>query len=93
MPDYAATDRFTTSDEALIRELDDESVILDLKSEQYFGLDDVGTLIWHRLEEGSSLGEIAEAITEEFEVDQDTATADLHEFVADLEEQGLIEKQ
>jgi hypothetical protein len=93
MPDYAATDRFATSEEALIRELDDESVILDLKSEQYFGLDDVGTLIWHQLQEGSTLGEIVDAITDQFEVDEKTATRDLHEFVADLEEQGLIEKQ
>lgn len=93
MSDLNETDRFETSDDALIRELDDESVILDLKSEQYFGLDDVGTLIWHGLQHGDSIGEILAAVIEEFEVDRETAEADLRAFVGQLAEAGLVTKQ
>jgi hypothetical protein len=42
-------DLFTTvvpSPEVLVQELEGEAVLLNLASERYFGLDDVGTRIW-----------------------------------------------
>ena len=41
--------RIRPSDEVLFQELQDESVLLDLKSGVYFGLDIVGTRIWQLL--------------------------------------------
>jgi len=41
--------RLVAPTDVLMRELDGEAVILDLKSETYFGLDDVGTRIWTHL--------------------------------------------
>jgi len=37
---------FTISDEVICQELGGESVLLDLGSESYLGLDEVGTRIW-----------------------------------------------
>jgi hypothetical protein len=40
------------SKDVLTQELQDETVLLDLDSENYFGLDSVGTRIWQLLNEG-----------------------------------------
>jgi len=37
------SDKITVPDTVLFRELDGESVLLNLKTESYLGLDDVGT--------------------------------------------------
>ena len=39
------------SPEALFQELDGETVLLNLQSERYYGLDDVGTRMWQLLAE------------------------------------------
>jgi len=41
-----------------------EAVILDLKSGVYYGLNDVGTRIWHLIQEPKTLNEIQDAILE-----------------------------
>jgi hypothetical protein len=48
-------DQITVSPEVLFQEVGGEAVLLDLKSESYFGLDDVGMRIWQLLQEQGSL--------------------------------------
>ena len=72
------------------RLVDDETVLLDLESGMYFGLDGVGQRIWECIRDGQTLGEIAALIAAEYEVDEHTAFADLVEFVTDLVERGLL---
>ena len=43
---------FTVSKDVLFQEVAGETVLLDLNSESYFGLDEVGTRIWTLLNEG-----------------------------------------
>ena len=48
-------DQITVSPEVLFQEVGGEAVLLDLASESYFGLDDVGMRIWQLLQEQGSL--------------------------------------
>ena len=48
------------SDNVLSQEVAGETVLLDLASESYFGLDEVGTRVWQMLKQGMG----REAITE-----------------------------
>jgi Coenzyme PQQ synthesis protein D (PqqD) len=68
----------------------DETVLLDLSSGIYFGLDGVGKRIWESVGEGLSLGETAAVIAAEFAVDEAQAQADLIAFASDLVERGLL---
>ncbi len=43
------TDRAATPSHVLVRYLDKESVLLNLETEQYFGLDETGTRMWQLL--------------------------------------------
>ncbi len=76
--------------QVMSRLVDDETVLLDLESGMYFGLDGVGKRIWDSVTEGCSIGEIAKIITTEYEVDAERAKADVIAFTNDLVERGLL---
>jgi len=77
--------------EVLVSELDGESVILNLRSETYFGLDRVGTRMWLVATAAASIGEAFEALREEFDVEPDTLKGDLVALLENLCAQGLLE--
>ena len=76
--------------QVMSRLVGDETVLLDLSSGIYFGLDGVGKRIWESVAEGLSLGETATIIASEFEVDEAQAQSDLIAFATDLIERGLL---
>ena len=78
------------SDTAMARELDGDVVILDVTSGRYFSINDVGALIWDRLEHDTDKDTLVEAVTSEFNVDKDTAKADIDALLDQLTEAGLI---
>ena len=69
----------------------DETVLLDLASGTYFGLDGVGKSIWESIADGHNLGQAASVIVAEYEVDPERASADVIEFAQNLVERGLLE--
>ena len=72
------------------RLVDDETVLLDLESGMYFGLDGVGKRIWESVADHKSLGDIAAIITAEYEVEEEQALKDVIEFASNLVERGLL---
>jgi hypothetical protein len=77
-------------DDVLFQEVGGETVLLDLQSEQYFGLDAVGTRIWQLLGEGAGTDAVVETLLQEFEVERETLAADVSELLRQLAEAGLI---
>lgn len=75
----------------LVRQIDGESVLLNLQSEQYFGLDEVGTRMWVALTSANSMQEAYEALLAEYDVDAEKLRQDLQGLVEKLVEKGLIE--
>lgn len=55
-------------------------------------LNDTGAFIFERLQKGSTPEEIAQALTREYDVALDTASADVQNTVASLIEAGVAEK-
>jgi hypothetical protein len=88
----AATSKGTISipDSVLIRELQGESVLLNLDTESYFGLDDVGTRMWAALTASPSIDAAYEVLLSEYEVEPERLRADLHDFIDKLAELGLV---
>jgi hypothetical protein len=72
------------------REFDGELVLLDLGRGEYFGLDEIGALLWAAVVDGRDVATVAEQVTREFAVDAATATADLEALVDVLVERGLL---
>ena len=78
--------------QVISRTVEDETVLLDLHSGTYYGLDGVGQRIWEMIVRGMSLGDIVDVITTEYEVEEARAQYDVIEFVRDLVERGLLAK-
>ena len=84
------THHVTISREVLFQELDGEAVLLDLASESYFGLDDVGTRIWQLLQEHGSLRTVFDTMLDEYDVEPARLEEDLLKHVGDLADAGLV---
>ena len=82
--------KLTIPPEVKSQQVDDETVLLDLASGMYFGLDVVGRRIWELITQGKNLGEAASVITAEYEVEEALAQRDVIEFVRDLVDRGLL---
>jgi hypothetical protein len=83
---------FRVPEEVLFQEVSGETVLLDLESESYFGLDEIGTRIWVLLNEGKSVSQMVDVLLEEYEVERATLEGDVDELLGELAEAGLIKK-
>ena len=84
------SDRVRVPDDVLISNLQQESVILNLDSERYYGLDDVGTRFLTVLNTSESIEAAYEALRDEYDVDGRVLRQDLLTLVEALVEQGLV---
>jgi hypothetical protein len=76
----------------MVRKVGEESVLLDLKTERYLGLDDVSARFWDLLTSGGSIQLAYETLLNEFEVDPERLRKDVDDFVQELSELGLVEQ-
>jgi hypothetical protein len=84
------SDRVRIAPEIMFREVGDESVILDLRSERYLGLNDVGTRMWHALMGSGSIQTAYEVLLANYDVEPAELERDLRELVDQLVEMSLI---
>ena len=84
------TQKITISEEALSQEVNGETVILDLKSESYFGLDEVGTRIWQLLQEHGDVRKTFDVMLDEFDVEEDQLENDMSALLDEMLEKGLL---
>jgi hypothetical protein len=78
------------SDSAMARKVDDELVVLDIPSGQYFGLNDVGALLWDLLDGTNDRDALIDAVTAEFDVDRTAAGEDIDALLDHLTTAGLV---
>lgn len=81
------------SQEVLFQEIEGESVLLNLANEQYFGLDEVGTRIWHLLSENGDVASVLSKLKNEYDVDSDILQNDLASLIEELKQNGLVAKE
>ncbi len=83
--------RVRVPDDVLVSTLQTESVILNLKSERYFGLDEVGTRMLAILSKSDSIQAAYDTLLEEYEVEGDVLKRDLIVLIERLVGQGVLE--
>jgi len=82
--------KFSISPDVLFQEIDGETVLLDLASESYFGLDKTATRIWQLLQEANGLSEIHRILLEEFDVEAEQLKTDMVTHLQELLAAGLV---
>ena len=85
------TSRASAPPDLLIQELQGESVLLNLRTGRYFGLDQVGTRTWTALTTVESLQAACDNLLAEYDVEGERLQQDLQDLVEKLVEHGLME--
>ena len=73
--------------------LGDELAILNLSNTVYYGLDPVGSRVWHLLQNPTSVGELRDALVNEYDVEAERCETDLLELLEKMCAEGLIQVQ
>ena len=81
---------FKMIDDIVISEINDESVILNLKTGIYFQVNELGSYIVAQLNQYSTFESLNNKITEDFEVAPNKSEEDLLSFIKDLESKNLL---
>ena len=68
----------------------DETILLELQSGNYYGLDSVGTRLWQLLTELQATEAVAAAASEEFDVTPEEVAKDIENLVQELADRGLL---
>ena len=85
-----STARVTIPEGVLVQELQGESVLLNINTENYYGLDEVGTRIWAVLSEARSVEDAIDTLLEEYDVERATLESDVNGLLVELLGKKLI---
>lgn len=83
-------DIVTIPSQVMARQVGDETVILDLASGTYYGLDPVGARIWQLMSEGQTLAQVCATMLAEYEVAREDIERDVLALVNTLVDKQLV---
>jgi hypothetical protein len=86
-----SSQKVVASENVLLRELSGEAVLLNLDSEMYFGLDEIGYRIWTVLTASDSIGAAYEQLLSEYEVEPEQLWDSLDSLIGECREHGLLQ--
>lgn len=78
------------NEDVLFHNLEGGAVLLNTKSEEYFGLDDVGTSMWNALLETKSVEEAHQKLVDQYEIGADELYQDLQNWIKELADNELL---
>lgn len=82
--------KVTISKNALLEDMGDEAVILNINNERYYGLDRNGINFWTWLQEEGDVDKVLERAIATYDVAPETLKKDLAVFVVELSNAGLL---
>jgi hypothetical protein len=87
------TKAFKVPEHVSFVEMTDEAVLLDMEKEVFFGLNDVGTVVWKRMMSGPPpvFEDLVQAVEAEFDGTSEQIEADVHRFLGQLQSRGLVQ--
>jgi hypothetical protein len=84
-------DRVVVPTHVLVRFLEKESVLLNIETERYFGLDETGTRMWQLLTAAPRIEVAYQQLLEEYDVQPELLRENLTDLVSRLVENGLLQ--
>ena len=87
----ANTTTIVAAPDQVSSELAGESVILNLKTGLYYGLNEVGAKIWDHIQAPKTFQELCEAITAEYEVAAEECSQDVQALLEEMIQAKLVE--
>lgn len=81
---------YEVREDIISRRIGEEVFIIDLDGRVLHKLNQTGSFIWERISDGGDVKSISRELTEEFDVDMETAVDDIEEFIGVLSEKNII---
>ncbi len=85
------TARVRLGEDVLMQKVGDDAILLNLNTENYFALDEVGTRIIDTLQESDSVTQAIGKLVKIYEVDESKLTSDAVRLVEECEQHGLLQ--
>src|SRR4030081_831155 len=82
--------RAVVPEAVITRELDGETILLNLETGMYFGLDKVGTDVWRAILSGATLGDALDLVQSEYDGQPAVLRTDFRRLVDELLAKGLL---
>ena len=90
LPTIGAATLISRSPSVLTAEVDGEIVMMSIEQGRYFGLDDIGSDIWNRLEQPCSFATLVDRLVADYEADRATIAADVEALLGRMAEQDVV---
>jgi hypothetical protein len=85
--------KYQLTSEQISSKVAGETVILNHNKGAYYGLDEVGVLVWDTLESGpQTIDELCDVVVHTYDVDMDTCREDVDSLLKDLISEKLVEE-
>jgi hypothetical protein len=85
------TARVRLAKDVLMQKVGDDAILLNLNTENYFALDEIGTHIIDTLQESDSVAQAVRKLVGIYEVDEGKLTKDTVRLVEECEQHGLLQ--
>jgi hypothetical protein len=85
-----STPRWRQCDDVAARRLDDEVVLVNLKTNHIYSLNETGSRLWELLDPPRTRDEVVDALFGEFEVERLALERETDELLHSLEEASLV---
>ena len=91
MTELSRSSKIVISKDVVSCDLGGETAMLDMKEGIYYGLNEMGTIIWEYIQKPITLQEVVDKILAEYDVDEETCYLDLTELLDQMAENGLVD--
>ena len=74
----------------LTAEIGKQIVMMDIESGRYLGLDDIGSVIWQRLETPRTFGDLVDSLVEDYDAERAVIAQDVRELLKEMAAQSVV---
>jgi hypothetical protein len=74
----------------LVAPVNDETVMMDIESGHYYGLDDIGSEIWRRLESPSTFAALVDGLAADYDADRAVIAEDVRKLLAIMAQHHVV---
>lgn len=78
------------ADQVLCQSVGEEVVLLNLATQQYYGLNSIGSRVWQLFLDGGDAESVCRALSEIYAVDPEVLKNDVAKLISRLTEAGLV---
>jgi coenzyme PQQ synthesis protein D (PqqD) len=91
VPTLSLQSTITATTDLVSCALDEEAVLLNVRTGTYYGLDAVGHRIWQLVQQPRTVESVRDVVLDEFDVAADRCERELLSLIVDLERHQLIQ--